>query len=120
MGRRYKFKIRGQNVHGWGPYSEIGEVLVATEAGQMSPIAVTENSDQTVKLPWALPIENGAPVSSYKIKVRAKDGVNYYETSYCNGADASITASRQCDVPMLAFRQLPFLLEQGDLIVAIG
>jgi hypothetical protein len=86
----------------------------------MSPISVAENSDQTVKLSWELPTENGAQVSKYKIMIRAKDGLNYYETAYCNGADASIVASRQCNLPMIAFRQLPFLLEQGDVILAIG
>lgn len=45
MGRRYKFKIRAQNVHGWGPYSDEGEVLVATAPDQMGLIVVTENSD---------------------------------------------------------------------------
>ncbi len=120
MGRRYRFKIRAQNVHGWGPYSDVGEVLVATAADQMGLIEITENSDQTVKLAWPLPTENGAPVSSYKIKVRAKDGINYFESTFCNAADPSISASRQCNIPMIAFRQLPFLLEQGDLIVAIG
>lgn len=93
---------------------------MATAADQMSLIEVTENSDLTVKLSWAIPTENGSPVTSYKIKIRAKDGVNFYETSFCNGADPSITASRQCNIPMVALRQLPFLLEQGDLIMAIG
>jgi hypothetical protein len=32
MGRRYRFRIRAQNVHGWGPFSDVGEVLVATAA----------------------------------------------------------------------------------------
>jgi len=45
MGRRYRFRIRAQNVHGWGPFSEYGEVLVATAPDQMSTIQVTENSD---------------------------------------------------------------------------
>ena len=120
MGRRYRFKVRAQNVHGWGPYSEEGEVLVATEPSKMSPVIVTENADQTVKLSWSLPIENGGPVSVYTVKIRAKDGVTYYESSFCNGADVSIVASRQCNIPMIAFRQLPFLLEQDDLIVAIA
>jgi hypothetical protein len=86
----------------------------------MGLINVTENSDLTVKLSWALPTENGAPVSSYKIMILAKDGINYFVSTYCNGADPSITASRQCNIPMVALRQLPFLLQQGDLIVAIG
>jgi hypothetical protein len=40
----------------------------------MSPISVAENSDQTVKLSWELPTENGAQVTKYKIIIRAKDG----------------------------------------------
>jgi hypothetical protein len=70
----------------------------------MSLIEVTENSDLTVKLSWALPTENGASVSNYKIMIRAKNGINYYETSFCNGADPSITASRLCYIPMVALR----------------
>jgi hypothetical protein len=81
-------------VHGWGPYSEEVAVLVATEPGQMSTITVSENSDQSIKLQWSLPVENGGPVSQYTIKIRSKDGINYYETTLCNGADASIVASR--------------------------
>ena len=48
----------------------------------------------------------------------AKDGVNYYETSFCDGSDATIVANRYCNVPMSVFMQLPYLLIQGDAIVA--
>ncbi len=33
MGVRYQFKIRAQNVYGWGPYSTMGSVLAATIPG---------------------------------------------------------------------------------------
>jgi hypothetical protein len=68
-GVRYQLMVRAQNVYGWGPYSNVSSVLAASVPGQMSLISITENSDTTVTLSWALPIENGSPVSKYSIKI---------------------------------------------------
>lgn len=44
-GTRYMFKIRAQNIHGWGEYSEVASVLAATVPSQMQIPTVTDNSD---------------------------------------------------------------------------
>ena len=78
---------------------------------------VTDNSDTTVRIAWNIVADNGSPISSYVITLRAVN-TNFYSTSVCNGADATIAANRYCDIPMSTLTSLPFALLQGTLIVA--
>ncbi len=70
-----------------------------------------------MRVAWSVVADNGSQISSYLITIKGVDG-NFYTTSACNGADATIIANRHCDIPMSTLTALPFALLQNTLIVA--
>ena len=62
-----------------------------------------------MKIEWTPPVDNGARVTAYKIKIRSATG-QYYE------AGNSCTQS-PCVVPMTLLTQHPFNLGESELIV---
>ena len=119
MGTSYRFAYRVQNVHGWSTWSDIVEILAATEPGQMQLVTISDNTDETVQISWSLPVENGASVTAYRIYIYDVNSAFYYETSICDGSDATIVANRYCNVPMSTLTALPYVLIQGSLVKAI-
>jgi hypothetical protein len=72
-----------------------------------------------VKIYWQAPADNSDPITEYQILIRKAGGAEYAEElTYCDGADATIAAARQCFVPLTTLRGAVFSLVYGDLVVA--
>ena len=65
-----------------------------------------------------MPNDNGAPITSYRIRLRQKDGVFSEELTYCDGLTAQLVTETQCTIPILTLEASPYLLELGDSIYA--
>jgi hypothetical protein len=87
----------------------------------MVMVSITDNTDlPSVRITWAAPSENGSPISAYEVKILSATPDTYYESlAECDGADATIMANLYCDVSMSTLIASPFLLSEGDAIVAI-
>lgn len=118
QGNRYYFRLRGQNTHGWGDYSDIIDILAAVEPSVLAMITVTDNADTTVRIAWNTPVDNGSPVTAFYVEFLATNGTYYEDTVNCDGDDLTIIANEYCDVPMTVFAAEPYNLVQDDQIVA--
>jgi hypothetical protein len=59
---------------------------------------------------------NGAAITSYDIKFKAKNGTYFTELTGCNGGSADFVSSRQCYVLHSVLRAAPFSLLKGDAL----
>jgi hypothetical protein len=81
----------------------------------------TARVNTNVKISWTAPFANALPITEYKILIKNSAGNAYFtETTYCNGADATIIALRECFIPLSVLRASPFNLVQGQLVIAVA
>jgi hypothetical protein len=113
-GAIYRVRYRAYNVHGWGPYSPIGEIRAATPPA--APLAPTLSEDGTsMKISWSAPTDTGGTavaINAYKVEVKLPialpDGTVQYKEDLspvpnCDGSLASIYAADpccECSIPM--------------------
>jgi hypothetical protein len=117
-GSTYKFRVRAQNAHGWGPYSPTLTVVPAAAPATMAAVAITVDNVYA-KIAWAQPTTNGAAITAYKIVIQQLTTTAYSETTtYCDGSDGTILAQKYCLVPMSALTAAPYSLPLGRLVVA--
>lgn len=115
-GVTYGFWIKARNEFGFSDSSEIFYILCATVPDPpVAPLTVTVASDVTIS--WALPNENGSPITSYKVFLRAHDGVYIQETVHC-AATPEMVQGRTCTMPLLVLISAPYSLALGDSIYA--
>jgi len=67
---------------------------------------------------WNEPIENGSPITAYKILIKQKDLITFKETLDCVGTINTIVASRTCLINLTTLRASPLILVKGDSIIA--
>lgn len=53
-GQQYKFRYRGQNVNGWGPYSPVLTIVAMVVPFQVQPV-VTTYQQTSIKVAWTAP-----------------------------------------------------------------
>eukprot|EP00347_Sterkiella_histriomuscorum_P011727 403371340 len=120
VGTNYKFRIRAENLFGFGPYSEEISLSPIDKPDQMSQV-LTELVNTNIKLTWSAPVNNGLAITEYIISIFHHDDTNYSpELTYCNGADATIMSFSYCFIPLSVLRKSPFNLELGDKVRAIA
>lgn len=91
-GDTYSFKIESRNSYSYSEYSDVLTLLVATVPDKVAnPVTAVSGSDITIT--WVTPIENGSPISAYRIEVLQKDGGYSQDTVNCDGADQAIVDS---------------------------
>jgi hypothetical protein len=77
-GQAYRFKLMAGNDVGWGPMSPDSEVVVMGATKPSVPIAPeVDNSTKTnssLMLQWSAPADNGAVITSYRIRMKEADG----------------------------------------------
>lgn len=118
LGSTYKFKVRAQNVYGWGGYSPEFSI-VASEAPAQMQVATTSIVGTAARISWVAPASNGEPITAYRVKVLHSDGVTYSEEPVsCSGTEAAIVSNLRCDIPLTTLRASPFNLVLGDLVRA--
>lgn len=116
-GGSYRFRYRAKNIFGWSSYSNIMTSLAAT-VPEKPAMATTYNTGTSVRIDWVAPYNGGTTILAYEIVIRAKSGLYYTDTTYCNGrTDSTVIANLYCVIPMDILRATPFLLVQGDIVV---
>ena len=73
-----------------------------------SPAVSTAGTNVIIQ--WTMPSSNGDPITAYNILILGSDDQFHSQTTYCNGAQASIIASLECFIPMSTFWAAPFSL----------
>jgi hypothetical protein len=67
-GITYQFKIESRNSYGYSTFSESITLLCAFKPD--APVSVTTaNSADQVTISWSTPVENGSPITAYKIYI---------------------------------------------------
>lgn len=84
MGQEYLFRIRAENVHGFGPYSDLVTVRADDKPGYPGEVSTTANG-LLVDFAWTAPLSNnGSPITEYKLLIRNAQGDMLEEETLCN------------------------------------
>jgi hypothetical protein len=114
-GTTYKFKVRGYNKYGEGPFT--AEVSVQTSQAPDQPAAPTlQVVGAHVKISWTAPFANHRPVLGYQILIETSLGEFVERKALCDG-DAQ-AAVLYCLVDMHDLRASPFNLVYDTLVRA--
>ena len=99
-------------------YSDEIVILCAT-VPEVPATPTTTNVLEQVVFDWSTPVNNGLPVTSYKVLIRQSD--NQYEEiiDYCNGAQSIIVTVTECTIPLSTLTSEPFNLVLNDSIDAM-
>jgi len=115
-GTTYKFKVRGYNKYGEGPFTS--EVTIQTSQAPEQPVAPTlEVVGAHVKIKWDAPFANYRNILGYQILIETNVTDTFVESkALCDGdAQAAVT---YCLVDMHDLRASPFYLTYNVLIRA--
>jgi hypothetical protein len=115
-GTTYKFKVRGYNKYGEGPFT--AEVSVQTSQAPEKPAPPTlEVVGAHVKISWAAPFANHRPVLGYQILIETSLAGDFVERKALCDGDAQ-AAVLYCLVDMHDLRASPFNLAYDTLVRA--
>lgn len=99
-GTQYKFKYRGVNIHGQGNFSSETLVYASTVPDKLSPV-ITSLVSKTVTIEWSTTSnDHKRDVTSYRIRLKAKNGTFVDDTSICNGASPTVVSNLKCSASM--------------------
>lgn len=119
-GQGYLFRLRAENIYGWGPYS--GQTLIYAAGLPTQPYqAVTTIVGTDVVISWSEPENSAAPLIAYSVVILRADGTFGEELTHCDGAGAAVLATApnlQCTIPLTTLRAAPFELPYGALVQA--
>jgi len=68
-GRYYKFKVESRNSFGYSDLSDSITLLCAFKPDAPATVT-TVNSGNQVTIKWSAPVENGSPITAYKIFIQ--------------------------------------------------
>jgi hypothetical protein len=119
-GWAYTFRYRVKNIHGWSPGYSPEATVVAANKPTAPATVTTQLIGTSVRIDWAPPAANGAPIQYFTIEIRDKSGEWHEETTFCDGADPDTKSTTACTVPLstLTAPSGNFQLRRGDLVVA--
>jgi len=110
-------KVRAKNECYSGEFSE---ALVVDFTGkeqaplQMKPL-VTTLDNCSVIIQWEKPVSKDSPIKRYDIEISGEGNAFYTLNENCSGVD-----KKQCSVLLSTLVKPPYLLREGDLIIARG
>lgn len=121
-GTDYRFRVRAENLHGFGEYSDEVVVRADDTPAQIDPVTTTVDG-QFVTVAWGVPEDNGSAITAYRIKIEESDGATFTEEPtyvYCDGSDSDIVAmaNPECQIAMAYLWTDPYNLPQGETVVA--
>jgi len=116
-GAPYAFRLRAQNALGWGAAGPSTTVVPSSAPVAMTAVT-TAPASVYAQISWTAPDARGASITAYRVLIRAGDGSVREELAYCNGADATVVANRNCLVPIDVLKAPPYSLTIGTLIAA--
>jgi hypothetical protein len=90
----YEFKVESRNSYDHGPYSEEITMLAAFKPeAPDAPTTVVEGNQAIIS--WPEPIDNGSPITGYRIFIQAHSNGNFIEeTVDCIGSDTDVITNR--------------------------
>ena len=62
--------------------------------------------------------ERDSAVTAYRVNLKSKNGISY-QVATCLGSEPQVVIDRSCSIPTTVLTAHPFLLEEGDTVVAI-
>lgn len=109
-GVTYDFKVEARNSHGHGAFSDTITLLNAFKPE--APITIsTTISGPNVIIQWSDPVDNGSPITGYRIHIRENGSTVYTQESVeCDGTNADVIANRQCIVSLFTLIEDPYNL----------
>lgn len=112
------FKVRAQNIYGFGEFSDAATVVASSVPGEPE-IATTTTQGKKVIIGFFAPDTNGATIIGYSIKIAGLNG-DFYSSSEC---DSTLTPGTNgyfsCTVSFVSLRADPFKLVYGSLVSVI-
>jgi hypothetical protein len=95
-GTTYEFKVESRNSYGYSDFSEVLTLLAAFKPE--APVSVTTSiANDKVIIAWSEPINNGSPITGYRLFIREHLSDIYSEESVeCVGTSESVVSARTC------------------------
>lgn len=114
----YEFKVEARNTYDYSDFSESLTLLCAYIPE--TPVSVTTALEgNQIKIEWALPSDNGSPITAYKVFVQVANTDTYIEeTNDCVGTDPTVIANQYCYVQISTLIAEPYNFDGGDSIYA--
>jgi hypothetical protein len=114
-GLSYRFKVEARNDFGYSELSEEVLILCATHPEKPST-PTTEVVNNFVIFDWEAPIDNGTPITAYKVYIRKADLTFEVDNDVCDGANLVVIQNTQCTLPLTSLQAIPFELQLGYTI----
>lgn len=100
-GSWYQFRVRAENIHGLGPFSDSISIKAAQIPDRVSTPATTEILPTgEVQITWSEPHDGYQQITAYTIEFNSNSNGWLQSTEYCLGDNPS---SLECTMPMLPF-----------------
>ena len=107
-GATYQFKLRAQNIWGWGAYSTIHHIQAATRPLMITQITTTVNPlNGNLVIAWPEADDQGEVITSSQVQVWSKMSSKWIDQS-------PLTVETDYEIPMLDLQQAPYGYAQGD------
>lgn len=111
-GSTYTFKVESRNAYGYSEFSDTKPILCATHPETPTAPTTTVIGDEVV-FEWSAPVDNGTPITSYKIYIRKSDLLFIIDETLCDGSVYDVLANTQCVVKLTELAAIPFSLLLG-------
>ena len=115
-GSSYLFRVRAQNIHGWGAFSGEVSIKAAGIADQVDTVTTSiDPATGGVLIEWTAPHDGSQDITEYLVEIGNADSTTWNEEAVnCSGDEPSLTS---CIVPMDVFVAGPFDLAFDQLVV---
>jgi hypothetical protein len=93
-GTTYQFKVRAQNIIGWGAFSSAYSIKAAAAPSQMLTVTTSiDSSTGGVMITWVAPHDGSSTIDAYLIEIANSASTTWTaDTTDCNGASSTIMA----------------------------
>lgn len=99
-GLEYQFKVRAENIYGYGDFSEL-EVVIPDAVPAMMNAITTSMSYPLVTFMWEEPFYNGREITSYQLEIYSNAVMAYLlDASVCDATTTASMDTLSCDVDM--------------------
>jgi hypothetical protein len=116
-GQAYLFRLKAENVYGWGPASTQTTVYAAGLPSQPSTVTTTVMGTD-VRIQFSPPSNIAAPILMYKIIIKQSDGQFTETATHCDGSSTAVKTNYYCDVAITVLRASSYSLVYGNLVQA--
>jgi len=100
-GTLYEFRVRGRNVYGFGPWSELLTIQTGDRPDRMPPIETrnTGTGGFNIQIDWVEPGDNGYMIDDYELEILNKASNRFESAFEVLDNDFEITRESLCTDP---------------------